>query len=1017
MAAAARPGPAWTTPLAEAKWQHHDDWLGNPAEESHWDVRCGKTATTFRVRTPGRGMKWSWGLGKGVALRNWRYVSMRYRATDLRAAGGYAVCVLGRRVGGGPDYEAIISPGDLVADGRWHTVSVDVRPVAARIPEATMLAVQIQAASDKATLEIADLRFVNERPKRRLADAVDYCSGATLAGLRPVALGTAATSSSAAWQERHRLAEWFPSGKVTVDGVAFVIRKDKPDLAATSLSGKGDLRLPLAAPVRATEVYLLMSAALSGEDEPAYGGGRFRAIRDVDRFRVRLEYADGSADECLPMNARIRRFAVIEGPQVLVAAADEARRLNAVVVRDISKQAAFAVAGLTVRTDGKRAFAEALEDAGPLRHAPAPGRGPGPGAKDAPQPSVELRVDGRVVRPDTWQVKSGRKFPFIAPKDDTAARCVYRTRGGIEVTLRLAACERQGRRGVLVHVSKLANTDTKPHRVSLTAPVIGPYRLSRRPEDSWYLMPKRGAAFDNRPCDYAERYCGLFPVQFVDTFSPATGQGVCLRTFDRAALRKRFLLRKQDGAFTIGVAYPQRLLRPGESMTTAEAFCATTDGHWRRGLEGYQRWLKTWHKPVSPRKKWFSEVFNFRQRFLHAHEPMYNPKTGKLDLQGAVAECRREFGGIDYLHLFDWGDVSGVGRTYGRTGDVSPYDMFRGGREALRQAIAGVQGRGVPVGLYIEGYLLQQRGKLGGRFGKQWQLVGPDGKGKFWPGSTEMMICPGVAPWREVQTSTYAAKIRELGVDGMYIDQFGFAGAYKDCFATGHGHGMPSYAVAAERDLTLQIRRAVSAAKRNVAIYTEETPVDVTTQYQDGSFTYAMFSSQRTPTAVPLNVARFAFPTFKTIEILFCDQPTGSWATGVKWVFFNGEAIWLEGPAAQWFEPQTRAAVRKCYAILRKHRDALATDSPVPLVETLAGSVFANAFPAGGKTVYTLYNARHRTFRGPVLRLAPRQGATYYDAWHGRPIRPRRDAGHDVLSLDLGPMDVGCIVVEWSSKR
>jgi hypothetical protein len=29
-----------------------------------------------------------------------------------------------------------------------------------------------------------------------------------------------------------------------------------------------------------------------------------------------------------------------------------------------------------------------------------------------------------------------------------------------------------------------------------------------------------------------------------------------------------------------------------------------------------------------------------------------------------------------------------------------------------------------------------------------------------------------------VQASTYATKVRELDVDGMYLDQFGFAGSY-----------------------------------------------------------------------------------------------------------------------------------------------------------------------------------------------------------------------------------------------
>ena len=159
-----------------------------------------------------------------------------------------------------------------------------------------------------------------------------------------------------------------------------------------------------------------------------------------------------------------------------------------------------------------------------------------------------------------------------------------------------------------------------------------------------------------------------------------------------------------------------------------------------------------------------------------------------------------------------------------------------------------------------------------------------------------------------------------------------------------------------------------------------------------------------------MNIARFALPDFKTIEILRCDKPTGSWATGVKWVFFNGEAIWLEGPAAEWFEPETREAIRRCYAILRKHRDAFTALQPIPLVPTEQGGIYANAFPAEGKIVYTFYNARRVTARGPVLRLPHRDGVTFEDEWRLRPVRVEHVGSDDVIWLELGPCDVGCVV-------
>ena len=272
-------------------------------------------------------------------------------------------------------------------------------------------------------------------------------------------------------------------------------------------------------------------------------------------------------------------------------------------------------------------------------------------------------------------------------------------------------------------------------------------------------------------------------------------------------------------------------------------------------------------------------------------------------------------------------------------------------------------------------------------------------------------MCPFADGWREVQASTYAARVSELGVDGMYVDQFGFANAGKDCFSGLHGHPVPGYTVVGERDCMKQIRDRVDGVEAGVVLYGEECPCDVNSQNQDGSFTYAMSEAARTETLVPLNLLRFALPTFKTFEILVCDKPTGTWASGVKWVFFNGEGLWLEGPGAEWFAPQTLAAIRKCHAILRQHKDAFTSEAPVPLVPTEAGGVFSNLFPAAGKRIYTLFNSRHRSFTGEVLRVPHVPGARYQDEWNGRQITPRRDGAEDVVSTELEPLGVGCVAV------
>lgn len=1033
----------WIAPLSDAIWTAQPSWLANPAEpDSHRWTKTGQT-TTFRVTASARGMKWSCPLTTPVDPACYRYALMRYRARDVSPHGHYALCFLGKPHPGALDHCVAIASSELAGDDRWHTVCVSLGDLPAKLALVTGVACEVQAAAGDAELEIVDIRLANHLPSQPLSDACPWRADATFEGFQSVPLPAEQTTNGDRWLQRLRLTDWPSAERLTAEGIPFQLATPL-QVAATSIQDKS--QVTLAADCQASEVFLLLLAKFFAPDEPVFGDGRLKAIGDVDRFRLRLVYADGRADECLPWNIGNGRFGVIEGAQVLVAAADRAKRLREIVVCDGTRQGAFVVVACSARIAGERGFPQAWEETPPLVHRPgswgrSPDRAPpsqlqrfelsgknltvANGELEAqiawdglpswqrlehrtsgwellrgPSPLLALTADGKAVASADFQLQD-----LSATAESCTAKYAIGNVPGLVLTVTIEAAGA----GSLAVRASVANQGTPSRRVSLVAPQIGPYCLSAEAEAAFYLVPKRGTAFDNRPCSYRERYCGLFPLQFLDTFSPADSRGLSLRTEDADCTWKHYLLDKTGGEFQLAVEYAETQLLPGTQFQTPRAVIQLTDGFWLRGFSAYRDWLQTIYRPVSPRLPRFREVFNFRQRFLHGWEPLYDGQ--QLHLQRAVEEAVREFGGIDYLHLFDWGNCGPHGRIYGRTGDYSPFDFLQGGQAALREAIAGVQRQGVPVGLYIEGYLLDERGKLGRQFGRQWQLIQSDGQGARWPDSTEITVCSYVPAWRDVQASTYAEKVQQLDVDGTYIDEYGFAGSNFDCWSDDHGHARPGYAVAGERETTRRIREAINCAKSGVAIYTEESPVDVITQLQDGSFTYAMSMSHRTTTRVPLNLTRFAIPSFKTIEILYCDKPIGSWATGVKWVFFNGEAIWLEGPATEWFEPETRAAIRRCYRLLREHRDAFTSERPTPLVPTLLGGVFANAFPAQGKTVYTLYNSRHRTVRGDILLLPWIDGAVYEDAWNGRPATVCRQGDRAVVTLELGPHDVGCLIV------
>jgi hypothetical protein len=185
----------------------------------------------------------------------------------------------------------------------------------------------------------------------------------------------------------------------------------------------------------------------------------------------------------------------------------------------------------------------------------------------------------------------------------------------------------------------------------------------------------------------------------------------------------------------------------------------------------------------------------------------------------------------------------------------------------------------------------------------------------------------------------------------------------------------------------------------------------VTSQYQDGSFTYALSSYTKPPDL--LNIYRFVIPDFKLFEIIICDGPIGGNYEAIRRVFFNGNGLWIEGKANEWFTPKTRAEIARLYRVLHEHKDAFTSPHPVALAPTLKAGVLANEFPAdaGDKTVYTIFNANYWSVGGEILSIPNSAGAVCLDAFTQKELRPTVADGRAILRMDIKPRDVACIVV------
>lgn len=967
-------------PLRASQWQAMPSWLGNPTGRP--EVRAAEveaaTALRFIVDEAGRGMKWRCLLEEPLDLAGLPYVTLRYRAEGLAPRGDYLLYLGSDGSGRAPQEARPLRPEVLEADGTWHVVTAPVPTM-----QVAALALQVQAAHPQAWLEVATLTFSSRRPQRPLREVLPFRKGWGEGPQPYQPLALPANAEVAPWLVGLGLAPvWFPQSQVTVADIPFQVRPEAPQVLATPLKEVGQVTIPIGRVAEA--IYLLLGARFIGPEEPSLGRGELRRVRQVERFLVQVDYADGVSDLIFPRRLPSQQPLLVEEPGVYLATPTRQVSIRQITLRDGMRRGGFYLAGVTLGPAPSPRRREEGKEGGPLRRVPVTALAAttvGLTLDEGRRRAVALtnRATGT-----SWLTEPSVLFAVEA-EGPLKAQLSIRENPPQEVILRLS----------------LTNTGPKPVKVTPTFPQLLNLSPGGDPDDLGYCFPRRGAVINTMPISLREPYSGRFPLQFISVYHPQAG-GIYLLTHDTANTPKWFWLRKRD-TVSLGVEYWPRTLQPGETWELPEAALGAHAGDWHLAFEAYRRWKETWYRPLVPRKQWFREVFNFRQQFLHFALPrksgLFEADTKTFRVEEVLATDEKAFGGVDYLHLFDWGWTP----THGRCGDYRPWD-YLGGADNFRRAVEAVQKRGIPVGLYIEGYLIDPPSEVAQAHGREWQLLRADGT-PYTNFAPSFHLCPHLPAWQEYLTQTYVRAARETGANGFYIDEFGFAAHYI-CHNPAHGHPVPLSPLRGEAALTRKVREALPP---EAVVYTEETPTDVTSQYQDGSFTYAISSVSDEWSPTHVNLTRFALPDFKTFEIIVCDRPLGSDVQSVKRIFFNGEGIWIEGIPEAWFTPETRAFIARMHRILREHSAAFTSLNPRPLVPTLRKGVYANEFPAEEETVWTLYNACWETVRGELLAVPHRDGAVYRDLWRGQPLTPRVEGGRAYLTLELEPRGVGCV--------
>ncbi len=531
-------------------------------------------------------------------------------------------------------------------------------------------------------------------------------------------------------------------------------------------------------------------------------------------------------------------------------------------------------------------------------------------------------------------------------------------------------------------------------------------------QDLYYLYPKMGWAPYNANIEQDNIYGRWFPLQVIDVYNRFNG-GFYFMTNDTTNYPKKYYFKKSAGKTNIKVTHHTKKIAPGETWVLPPAVIGAHQGDWHAGLQAYKDWVKTWYTPLSPRKQWFQDIYNMRQLFMHTNfgeKGVWNPITREIDISNRVEEEKTIFGGIDYVHIFDW-----MREPEDRIFNYEPW-TFLGGSDNLKQEIVKLRQKGIRTGLYYQGYKIHRQSEIGLLYGDGWKQINAAGvpydanePGYFYP-------CAYVKGWQDYFSNLAGNTTNLLDVNGAYIDQYGFGYQY-GCYDPSHGHPVTqgpvsiNYQNIGEVNMMKAFRSKLSDS---IALYVEEMPTDVSTQYLDGSYTYAVNKSKFNPAINPsaVNLFRFVFPDFKLFELLQVDSPIGNDTIGIKNIFFNGEGNWIEGPLNDlgWFPEPVRRLIRKTHAIMSQHKEPFRSNDAVPLVSTLNQNVYANYFPSERKNIWTLFNAGTTDVNGDLIKILHKPGAVYYDAWNGKSIPATVSGGYVTISMKIAAKDAGCII-------
>ena len=427
-----------------------------------------------------------------------------------------------------------------------------------------------------------------------------------------------------------------------------------------------------------------------------------------------------------------------------------------------------------------------------------------------------------------------------------------------------------------------------------------------------------------------------------------------------------------DAAEVQGPDY-MRKLGDGIDLGPIRSYAYT--GDWKTGAD----WLRRQRAHVPMRQspaEWYRET-----TFLGEGDVEQYARAGRSlrELPAILETCREA--GADLIHIrgFHDGELLGVEANVQNRGDYLFPAQNLGGLEALRGGIHTARRAGGHVLLYVEGFIVWKRGRIGRSRAEQWQIRNEDGSPiehyrGFWH------ACPACDDYQDWLAQTLAETIRLTGADGFFIDS-SLATANRRCFHPGHAHPHPDVWNWGVRNLLRRVREEIDKVDPRTVLLVEGVG-DLGREFVDGfiSHTHAWTAGTFTEPLV-----RFLHPEMRTFESWggsgsAIEMPPETRRASHVWNAVHGHRIYAHAPSLAYM---ASLALRT-----RRYYNAYPeiTSNPLSVLDIAASNCIAQMFD-GTETVVTVGNMKGRDVCAEIH--LPVHGAVLLDRVDGSSVQLR----------------------------